>query len=219
VPVAGMPCSVSLSGEPSPLRTIPGKRRRHSGYGSGKPVLTLRAASITFSRVMNGLPHVPSGDSDRAFPARQIGRSAARAVLAVIAFGALTLVGLQSVHAIDSRSSAGQARQWERDSAFWNCLTIQAHSLVVPGEHVQINQAGLPTRVMLEKVVGGWTILVTNAKEATAVLLIKNERSRRSCLGSVVVEYAPGSNLHGRPERIGSGASDHASNSLPSTPL
>jgi hypothetical protein len=137
----------------------------------------------------------------------------------VVAFGALTVVGVQSVHAVDSRSSLEQARQWERDGAFWNCLTIQAQSLVAPGERVQINQAALPTRVMLEKVVGGWTSLVTNARDAAAVLLIKTDHTRQSCLGSVVVEYAPGSNLHGRPERIGSGASDHGNDSLPSTPL
>jgi hypothetical protein len=140
-------------------------------------------------------------------------------ILAVAAVGALTFVGVQSVHAIDSRSSQGQARQWERDGEFWDCLTIQAHSLVVPGERVQINQAGLPTRVMLEKVVGGWTTLVTDSKNATVVLLIKTDHARKSCLGSVVVEYAPGSNLHGRPEKIGSGASDRGNGSLPATPL
>ena len=164
-------------------------------------------------------PHVTSGRSGRESRRRQFGRSAATAILAVVAFGALTLVGLQSVHAIDSRSSSEQARQWERDGAFWNCLTIQAHSLVAPGERVQINQAGLPTRVMLEKIVGGWTTLVTNSKEAAAVLLIKTDHARQSCLGYVIVEYAPGSNLHGRPERIGSGASDRGNDSLPATPL
>jgi hypothetical protein len=169
---------------------------------------------------MKGPTHVPSGGSGRASRRRQFGQTAARVVLALVAVGALALVGLQSAHAIDSRSSSEQARQWERDGAFWNCLTIQAHSLVAPGERVQINQAGLPTRVMLEKVVGGWTTLVTNAKDAAAVLLIKTaDHTRQSCLGSVVVEYAPGANLHGRPERIGSGASDHGNDSLPATPL
>jgi hypothetical protein len=129
------------------------------------------------------------------------------------------LLSLQSIHAIDSRSSPGQARQWERDSAFWNCLTVQAHSLVAPGERVDINQGGLATSVMLEKAVGGWTILETHAKEASAVLLIKTDHARGSCLGSVVVEYAPGSSLHGPPERIGTGASDPGDAPLPSTPL
>jgi hypothetical protein len=164
-------------------------------------------------------PHESSGGPGHTPRRRLFGRSAARTILAVVAFGALTLVGLQSIHASDSRSSSEQARQWERDSAFWNCLTTQAHSLVVPGERVQINQATLPTRVMLEKVVGGWTTLVTNTKEATAVLLIKTDHARRSCLGSVVVEYTPGSNLHGPPERFGSGASDRGKDSLPATPL
>ena len=107
----------------------------------------------------------------------------------------------------------------ERDAAFWNCLTAQAHSLVAPGERVQIDRQGLAAGVMLEKAVGGWTILVTNADQASAVLVLKRDNHRASCLGSVVVEYAPGSNLAGRPEKIGSGASDRGSGSLPSTPL
>jgi hypothetical protein len=162
---------------------------------------------------------VPSRSSGRASHGRQIGRNVARTILGLIAVATLTLLSFQSIHAINDESSSGQVRQWDRDAAFWNCLTIQAHSLVAPGERVQINRGGLATAVMLEKVVGGWTILESKADEASAVLVLKSDRSRASCLGSVVVEYPPGSNLHGRPEKIGSGGSDRGSGSLPSTPL
>jgi hypothetical protein len=164
-------------------------------------------------------PSSPDGGPDRTSRRRRSLSIAARTILCVVALVALALVSLRSIHAINDRSSSAQARQWERDSAFWNCLTIQAHSLVTPGERVQINRAGLPTRVMLEKVVGGWTILVTKTEEASAVLQLENGHARDSCLGSVVVEYAPGSNLHGRPEKVGSGASDPGTGSLPATPL
>ena len=149
----------------------------------------------------------------------QVGRNIARTILGLIAVATLTLLSFQSIHAINDASSSGQVRQWERDAAFWNCLTTQAHSLVAPGERVQIDRQGLAAAVMLEKAVGGWTILVTKADQASAVLVLKSDNHRESCLGSVVVEYAPGSNLAGRPEKIGSGASDHGGGSLPSTPL
>jgi hypothetical protein len=163
--------------------------------------------------------HVRSSGSGRVSDRGQTGRNIARSILALIALATLTLLSLQSIHAIKDASSPGQVRQWERDAAFWNCLTTQAHSLVAPGERVQINRQGLAAAVMLEKAVGGWTILVTKADQASAVLVLKSDNHRASCLGSVVAEYAPGSNLGGRPEKIGSGASDRGSGSLPSTPL
>jgi hypothetical protein len=168
---------------------------------------------------MNGPLHMSSGKSARAQRLRDFRTLAAKTLLAVIAFGTLTLVSLQSFHAISARSSPAQSHQWERDEAFWNCLTVQAHSLVAAGQRVQINQAALPARVTLEKIVGGWTILVTSAAKADAVLLIRTDHARTSCLGSVVVEYAPGANLHGHPEKIGTGASDPGNTPPPPTPL
>jgi hypothetical protein len=109
--------------------------------------------------------------------------------------------------------------QWQHDASYWSCLTTQAHSLVAPGERVEIDKQGLASKVILEKSVGGWTRLVSSAQNPSAVLALEFEHSRRSCLGTVVVEYRPGSRLKGSPEKISSGGSDPGTNSLPATPL
>jgi len=145
-------------------------------------------------------------------------------ILSTIALAVTTLVGLtyssfRSVQGITSRASSGQTVQWQHDASYWNCLVIEARSLVTPGERVEIDKQGLASKVILEKTVGGWTRLVSSAQNPSAVLALKDDHSQRSCLGSVVVEYPPGSRLKGPPEKTGSGASDPGKSLLPPTPL
>jgi hypothetical protein len=162
-------------------------------------------------------PDSPSGSNRRPRSGGPRWRLIIRTICGAVALVALVLASLQGIRTTAHASSADQTRQWEHDAAYWNCLTIQAHSLVKPGERVEINREGLGASVTLEKVVGGWTTLVTRAQNA--ILELENHHDQGSCLGTVVVEYSPGSSLHGPPERVGSGASDRSGRSLPSTPL
>lgn len=139
--------------------------------------------------------------------------------LAATGLGALTCTGFRSVQSVTNRSTPGQVAQWQEDASYWNCLATEARSLVVAGERVEIDKQGLASKVILEKTVGGWTRVVSSAQNPSAVLALENDHSRRSCLGSVVVEYPPGTRLRGPPEKIGSGGSDPGKNSLPPTPL
>jgi hypothetical protein len=164
-------------------------------------------------------PDPPSGSNGRAPHRGPSWRIIVRTICAAVALVALVFASLQGIRTTTHGQSADQTRQWERDAAYWNCLTIQAHSLVKPGERVEINRGGLAASVTLEKVVGGWTSLVTKAQNASAILSLEGRHKQGSCRGTVVVEYAPGSSLHGPPERVGSGASDGSGGSLPSTPL
>lgn len=161
----------------------------------------------------------PHDDDSTARHRRQIVRNLTTIALAVTGIIALTYSGIRSVQGITSRSSSGQVVQWQHDASYWNCLAVQARSLVSAGERVEIDKQGLASKVILEKTVGGWTRMVSSTQSPSAVLALENDRSRHSCLGSVVVEYPPGTRLRGPPERIGSGGSDPGKNVLPATPL
>lgn len=165
-------------------------------------------------------PQAPSDDGcSRVSHRRRIVRILTTIALAVTTLVGLTYSSIRSVQGVTSRSSSRHQVQWQQDVSYWSCLAIEARGLVVPGERVEIDKQGLASKVILEKTVGGWTRLVSSAQNPSAILALENDHSERSCLGSVVVEYPPGSRLRGPPEKIGSGGSDPGTNSLPATPL
>lgn len=151
-------------------------------------------------------------------------RSVATSVAAVaIALTAVAALGVGAVHGarqVAAADGSGQVAAWHRNTAYWDCLDIQAHSLVGPNQAVWLDAPNFPALVTLEKVVGPWAEVATVRSRAQVELEIVDRAGPGTCLGAVVVGRFDGRRGRWTVVRTGAGAAVPGNASqLPSTPL
>ena len=130
-------------------------------------------------------------------------------------------LGVQAVRGnrvVGVQRAAFTVRDAALDDAYYQCIGIQAHSLVSPSEPVVFN-ASLGDLVTLLKGAGSWVTIADPASTAVVRLSLRNDvTGNRACLGTVVV--ATYAKPHGGISvRIGSGSHVPGSGPPPAPPL
>ncbi len=105
------------------------------------------------------------------------------------------------------------------DDAFYNCINVQAHSLVRPGQTVTISTDNLADVVTMIKGFGSWVTVADPASDAQVILTLRdNVAGPGTCLGTQVVATTVGP--HGATMvRVGTGAQVAGHGPPPAPPL
>jgi len=144
----------------------------------------------------------------------------AAAVIGVTAIAALSVGAVHGARLVAAANGSGQEAAWQRNTAYWDCLDTQAHSLVGPDEPVWLDAPNYPALVTLAKVVGPWAELAPARADARVELEIVSRPGPGTCLGTVVVGRFDGRRGRWTVVRTGSGAAVPGNVfQLPSTPL
>ncbi len=120
------------------------------------------------------------------------------------ALGALALGSTAVARRTSALQSPAQIRADTLDARYYDCLATQAHSLVRPGQGVNLYDNGLGDFVTLAKTVAGWTTLTANPHD---VQLVLRPVTTGGCRGSAVVALVPGPAGTPPTVRVGRGAS------------
>jgi hypothetical protein len=105
------------------------------------------------------------------------------------------------------------------DDAFYNCIDVQAHSLVRPGQTVTLSTDNLADVVTMIKGFGSWVTVANPASRAQVILTLRdNVPGPGTCLGTQVVATSVG------PDgttivRVGTGAEVPGQGPPPAPPL
>jgi len=166
-------------------------------------------------------------EGDRAGIPRRPGRASARFVTSVLStvivatcLVALTTGAVHGVRGTTALSSNRETASWELDVRYWDCLDVQAHSLVAPDQRVWMDTTNLVALVTLIRVFGPWAALVDSPRLARVYVTVRSGVARGGCLGTLVVGMFDGPRGPGSVLRTGTGASMPGSPlELPSTPL
>jgi hypothetical protein len=140
-------------------------------------------------------------------------------VIAAVAVVALGVQAVRGNRTVAVQRSAHTEYNAHLDDAFYNCIDVQTHSLVAPGQSVTIDAASLSDFVTLLKGAGSWISFADPPTHAAVKLSLQNHvHGPGACLGTVVVaRYAQ---PHAGPAvRRGSGASVAGMGPVPATPL
>jgi len=140
-------------------------------------------------------------------------------VVCALALAGLTVQAVRGVRTVGTQRSAVTVRDAALDDAFYDCLSVQAHSLVTPGQSVALGKTNLGDLVTLLKGVGSWITVADPPSTAQVTLSLRNQVvGRGACLGTVVVaRYA---HPHGGiTVRVGTGSSVPGSGPPPAPPL
>ncbi len=144
---------------------------------------------------------------------------AAAVVVCALALAGLSVQAVRAVRTVGVQRSAVTVRNAALDDAFYDCLAVQAHSLVAPGQSVALGNTDLGDVVTLLKGVGSWITVADPPSTAEVTLSLRNHvTGRGACLGTVVVaRYA---HPHGGAAvREGTGSSVPGSGPPPAPPL
>jgi hypothetical protein len=138
--------------------------------------------------------------------------------VAVVAIAGLGVQAVRGNRTVGVQRGAVTIHDAAVDDAFYNCIDVQARSLVSPGEPVAL-VADLGDLVTLIKGVGSWVTIANPLSTAVARLSLRNHvTGGETCLGTVVVAtyIEPG---HRTTVRTGSGASVPGTGPPPAPPL
>jgi len=141
-------------------------------------------------------------------------------ILAVVGLGVQAVRGNRTVSV---QRSAHTIRDASLDNAFYSCIAIQAHSLVMPGQSIAfrppVTLTDFGTIVTLLKAVGSWATLADPPSSAAVTLNLRNYvAGPGACLGTQVIGIYPHAH-HKVTVRIGSGASVAGKGPPPAPPL
>ncbi len=140
-------------------------------------------------------------------------------VVCALALAGLTVQAVRGVRTVGIQRSAVTVRDAALDDAFYDCLSVQAHSLLAPRQSVALGKTNLGDLVTLLKGVGSWITVADPPSTAQVTLSLRNHvAGRGACLGTVVVaRYA---HPHGGiAVRVGTGSSVPGSGPPPAPPL
>jgi hypothetical protein len=145
------------------------------------------------------------------------------AVLMVVAIVCLGGQAFRGNRTVGVQRDAHTVHDAAIDNAFYNCLAVQGHSLVAPGESVALSApatfAGLADTITLLKGVGGWATFANPPSTASVTLSLRdNVAVRGACLGTQVIGTYPRGN-HKVIVRVGTGASVPGKGPPPAPPL
>lgn len=134
--------------------------------------------------------------------------------LVVIAIGvAALLVGAARGNStVTSLTSASQMAATDLDNAYYRCLDVQAQSLVMSGQVVNVSGPGNVADLL--RAAGSWLKAAPAGDVAAPVLRIVERSGPGTCHGSVVEGAFP-NGRGGHVVRIGSGASVPGAGALP----
>jgi hypothetical protein len=137
----------------------------------------------------------------------------ASGALALVCLGALAVGAVHGGRAASAQGSPAQVSAWRLDAAYYGCLATQVHTLIGPGQVVDVSTADPGAWVTLDKVVAPFAVITTR-RAGHVVLTLANRPGPGSCLGSVVVARGPSGVV-----RIGTGGSLGGHRMPPQTPL
>jgi hypothetical protein len=112
--------------------------------------------------------------------------SVASALVALVGLGSLAVGAVHGGRGSSAQGSPAQVSAWRLDAAYYGCLSAQAHSLIRPGQVVDIPVSDPGAWVTLAKVVAPFAVMSTR-RSGHVVLTLANRPGPGSCLGSVVV--------------------------------
>lgn len=144
-------------------------------------------------------------------------------VLLAVALAALSVQAVRGNTTVSVQREAHTIRNATLDDSFYNCITVQAHSLVSPGESVSLapppTLSGLADVVTLLKGVGSWATFADPPSTAAVFLSLRNNvAGPGACLGTEVIATYPRAH-HRTTVRIGSGSSVAGKGPPPAPPL
>ena len=137
------------------------------------------------------------------------------AVAAIVGLGAQAVSGARTVNA---QRQAATVRNATIDDAYYQCLDIQARSLISPNQSVAIDTANLGDFISLLKSIGSWATFADASSTADVRLSLRTISGSGGCRGSVVVaNFAVP--VHGVTQQVGTGASMPGHGPPPAPPL
>ena len=139
----------------------------------------------------------------------------------VAATALLSLVGqaVRGSRIVDAQLATRSVHDASVDNAFYNCLDVQARSLVAPAQTVAIGGDNLVDVIYMIKAFGAWVKVADPAFRADVVLTLRQSHaSPGTCLGTRVVGTYREQN--GRTTvRLGTGAQVAGQGPPPAPPL
>jgi hypothetical protein len=143
--------------------------------------------------------------------------------VSVVALTGLTVQAVRGNRTVAVQREARTIHNAALDNAFYNCIDVQARSLVPQGKTVAllvpVTLAGLGDLVTLLKGAGSWAIFADPASTAAVGLSLRNNvAGSGTCLGTQVVGTYRRSG-HAVSVRVGTGASVAGKGPPPAPPL
>ncbi len=139
-------------------------------------------------------------------------------VVAVVALVGLAGQAVRGNRTVGVQVASHTVHDARLDDAFYQCLDVQAHSLVTPGQPVELVD-DLADLITLLKAVGSWVTIADHPASAVARLSLQDGVSGGgACLGTVVVARVPGPGGTTRV-RVGTGAAVPGHGPPPAPPL
>lgn len=130
-------------------------------------------------------------------------------------------LGLQAVNGartVNDQRQPTTVRNAVIDDTYYQCLDIQARSLIASNQPVTIDAANLGDFISLLKAIGSWATFADSSSSAEVKLSLRNITGSGGCRGSVVVaDFA--SPHPGAAQRVGTGASMPGHGPPPAPPL
>ncbi|HWD53424.1 MAG TPA: hypothetical protein VG412_13565 [Acidimicrobiales bacterium] len=137
------------------------------------------------------------------------------AVAAVVGLGTQAVSGARTVNA---QRQTTTVRNATIDDEYYQCLDIQARSLISSNQSVAIDTANLGDFISLLKSIGSWATFAGTSSGADVRLSLRAISGPGGCRGSVVVaDFAVP--LHGVTQQVGTGASMPGHGPPPAPPL
>jgi hypothetical protein len=137
-------------------------------------------------------------------------------VVTVIALVALGVQAARGNTTVSVQRSAKTMHNTALDNAFYQCIDVQAHSLVSPDEPVLFG-GGLGDVVTMLKGMGSWITIADPGSQAVARISLRNNvTTGDTCRGTVVIAtstHAP------HTVRVGTGATAPGEGPPPAPPL
>lgn len=139
-------------------------------------------------------------------------------VVAVAAVVGLSAQAVSGAHTVSAQRQPTTVRNATIDDEYYQCLDIQARSLIAPNQSVAIYTPNLVDFINLLKAVGSWVTFADASSSADVRLSLRTISGSGGCLGSVVVaDFAVPH--QGVSQRIGTGASMPGHGPPPAPPL
>jgi hypothetical protein len=139
-------------------------------------------------------------------------------VLGAVALGTLVTKAVHGGQTVEALRTGRPVTDAHLDDAYYQCIDLQAHSLVAPGRPVLIEGPSLGAYVTLLKAIGSWVTLASRPSPADVALSLHPSRRSEACLGTVVEARQTGSDGK-TTTRVGTGASVPGRGPPPPPPL
>jgi hypothetical protein len=104
--------------------------------------------------------------------------------VALVALLALAITAVHAAHAVTRLTSAPQSDAARASNAYFACLEVQAHSLIVPGDVVYLLRPTLAQWVTMTKVIGGWADVTLDLGAANTAARLEHVRAPGTCDGT-----------------------------------